>query len=82
MNKLNIIWLSCKQATFLISKKEEGKLSMKERIQLRLHLGMCGFCSRFQKQTLFFTKNAPHIHEQVDITLSEEKKTEIKELMK
>lgn len=82
MSKLNIIWLSCKQATFLMSKKEEGKISFKERVQLRLHLSICDFCTRFQKQTAFFTKNAPHTHEHVDAKLSDEKKTEIKELMK
>lgn len=65
-----------------MSKKEEGKISLKERVQLRLHLSICDFCSRFQKQTAFFTKNALHAHEHIDAKLSDEKKTEIKELMK
>jgi hypothetical protein len=59
MKFLNI---SCKKATFLISKKQETKLSLKESIGLRLHLGICGFCNLFQKQTLFIGKNAKHVH--------------------
>ncbi len=82
MSKLNIIWLSCERATFLMSKKEEGKISLKERLQLRLHLSLCDFCTRFQKQTSFFTKNAPHVHEHVDVKLSDEKKAEIKQQLK
>lgn len=82
MSKLNIIWLSCKQATFLMSKKEEGKISLKERIQLRLHLSLCDFCTRFKQQTGFFTKKAFHIHEHLDTPMSDQKKEEIKALMK
>jgi len=76
------IWLSCEQATFLMSKKEEGKLSLKEKIQLRLHLRICDFCTRFQQQVRFFTRHAAHSHEHTSAILREEKKEEIRELMR
>ena len=65
-----------------MSKKEEGKLTPVEKIQLRLHLGICDFCTRFQQQTKLFTSNAHHAHEHTHAVLSEEKKEQIRLLMK
>jgi hypothetical protein len=82
MSAFKFIWLGCKKATFLMSKKEEGKLTAIEKIQLKLHLGICSFCTRFQKQTNFFTKHAMHTHEHLPGTLSPQKKEAIKLLLK
>lgn len=76
------LYLSCKKATFLISKKEEGKLGMLERVQLKLHLSICGFCTRFEKQTRFFSKNATHLHDHQHVKLSDKKKEEIRSMLK
>lgn len=76
------IYLSCKKATFLISKKEEGKLTPVEKLQLKMHLGICDFCTRFEKQTKFFSKNSIHLHDHTHATLSDQKKEEIKSLLK
>ena len=76
------IWLSCEQATFLMSKKEEGKLAFKEKIQLRLHLRICDFCTRFQRQVRFFTRHAAQVHEHSGALLREEKKEEIRGVMR
>ncbi|MBL0358030.1 MAG: hypothetical protein IPP72_14675 [Chitinophagaceae bacterium] len=65
-----------------MSKKEEGKLTPIESVQLKLHLRICDFCSRFQKQAKFFTSHAMHTHEHLPATLSEEKKEVIRSLMK
>lgn len=43
--------LNCKQATILALKKEEGKISISERIKLSYHLLYCRFCRRFVKQS-------------------------------
>ncbi len=82
MSAFKFIWLSCEKATFLMSKKEEGKLSVTERIQLKLHLGICDFCSRFQKQTAFISRHADHLHHHHPATLSPEKKEAIIALLK
>ena len=42
--------LSCHEATFLMAKKEEGKLRVTERMKLKFHMAMCRFCRLFEKQ--------------------------------
>lgn len=65
-----------------MSKQEEGKLTLIERTQLKLHLGICDFCTRFQQQTKLFTSHAHHSHEHNIPTLSAEKKQAIKAMLK
>jgi hypothetical protein len=71
MAKLTI---SCKEATAFISKKEEGKLSFKQRIQLWMHLGICGLCKLFAKQNKIITKTSRDLHLHINATLSEDDK--------
>ena len=42
--------LSCKEVSHLISEGAERKLTLSERIGLRIHLWMCDNCRRFEKQ--------------------------------
>lgn len=41
----------CKQATLLSLKKEEGKITIPERVKLFYHLLYCVYCRRFVKQS-------------------------------
>jgi hypothetical protein len=66
--------LSCKKATYLISLKEERKLSFAQRIQLRAHLTVCGMCTLFEKQTAFISRNARHADEHASSSLRKEVK--------
>ncbi|MFP5042514.1 hypothetical protein [Parasediminibacterium sp. JCM 36343] len=60
---MNVVNISCKKATFLISKKEEkGKITLWERFTLRMHLSICSLCKRFELQTGFIGRNAKHNH--------------------
>jgi hypothetical protein len=52
--------LSCKEVSHLVSESLDCKLPFWQRIQVRLHLLMCRFCSRFRKQTLFLRDAARH----------------------
>lgn len=52
MEALKKITHNCKQATFLIEKKLIGRLSLREKIFLRIHLAGCGVCKLYQKQTI------------------------------
>jgi hypothetical protein len=45
--------ISCKDASRLVSQREEGPLSSWQRLVLRLHLSVCAACSRFEKQIAF-----------------------------
>ena len=47
--------LSCKEATFLIEKRLNNKLSILERIQLKGHLAFCKICT-------IYNKNAQILH--------------------
>jgi len=42
--------LTCKEASFLASKKLDKKLTLKERIDFSLHTSMCGLCRRYAKE--------------------------------
>lgn len=42
---------NCKQATLLSLKKEEGKISIIERVKLFYDLLYCSYCRRFVKQS-------------------------------
>ncbi len=44
--------LSCKEAANLVSESLEDLLTFRQRLALGVHLLMCRFCSRYQKQTL------------------------------
>ncbi len=62
--------ISCKEATDFITKKEESKLSLRQRFQLWKHLAVCNFCRLFAKQNKILTKNTPHLHTYIEDSLS------------
>jgi len=72
--------ITCKQATYLLSKKEEGRLTWIEKWRLSAHLGICSFCRLFEIQTNFITHNVAH--QQVDASMADTKKQEIAEQLK
>ncbi len=45
--------LSCKEVSELVSQSLDRKLSLRERIALRLHLMMCDMCINYRRQILF-----------------------------
>ena len=47
---MHILFLSCLKATELIEKKMHFKLSVREKMQLRIHKSMCNACSNYEKQ--------------------------------
>ena len=51
MSYLKKIIYNCRQATYLIDKKEMHPLTLRERIELRIHLLGCGFCRIYKKQS-------------------------------
>lgn len=52
MKKLmNVMMLSCVKATELMELKEVVPLSIKQKVQLRMHVAMCSGCRNYMKQT-------------------------------
>ncbi len=50
------LFLSCLKATELIEKRLHFKLSVKEKLQLKVHKMMCSACSNYEKQSIFIEK--------------------------
>lgn len=72
---MRFFMISCKKASYLVSKKEENRLSWWGSWQLRAHLGICSFCRKFEQQSGFIGRMAKQVtlHE----TLSPETKEKI-----
>jgi hypothetical protein len=51
MPSLKEITYNCRQATFLIEKKQYGGITIKEHLQLKYHLAGCSVCRIYQKQS-------------------------------
>lgn len=45
--------LDCHDATFLMSQACDRELTFSERMKLRLHIGLCRGCARFERQLPF-----------------------------
>lgn len=57
MKKLmHILFLSCLKATELIEKKFRFKLTLKEKLQLKMHKMMCEACTKYEKQSSILDK--------------------------
>jgi hypothetical protein len=48
--------LNCKDMTKLISDSLEGKISVRQRMELWLHIMMCGMCRRFRSNIIELRK--------------------------
>lgn len=48
--------LTCKEASRLISDGMDRRLSVPERIKLRLHVSICDACTRFTSQVAFLRR--------------------------
>lgn len=53
---IHIFFLSCLKATELIEKKLLFKLSVKEKLQLKMHKLMCEACTKYEKQSIIIEK--------------------------
>ncbi|MEY5048265.1 MAG: hypothetical protein RLZZ175_1624 [Bacteroidota bacterium] len=85
MGIVNKILLTCKKASFLVSKKQETKLSFLEHIQLKMHLSVCDMCTKFKIQTdqlsHFIKKHHQNLGENSATDLSDAKKNELQNII-
>jgi hypothetical protein len=81
-----MILLSCKQASILVSKSLGRRLSLRERMSLRLHLTICDGCTLFSQQLhairLFLRKRVSAIEANTELHLSKDAKIRIAEAIK
>ena len=71
---MKLLNISCKKATYLVSKKEENRLSWLERIQLRTHMTICSLCRKFEQQTGFIGSMIKHDHVHATLTPASKQK--------
>ncbi|OYW20332.1 MAG: hypothetical protein B7Z54_01420 [Sphingobacteriales bacterium 12-47-4] len=48
---VNKMMIHCHEATYFMAKKEEGKLSLVDKLKLSVHTSLCAACKKFEKQT-------------------------------
>lgn len=59
--------LTCKDASRLVSERQERKLGFRERLGLRIHLWMCAQCRRFEQQIQLLRRALQRISAQTDV---------------
>jgi len=47
---MSLVRLTCREASRLLTQREHRDLRAVERLRLRLHLGVCEMCTRFNGQ--------------------------------
>lgn len=53
---IHLFVLSCEKATLLIEKQLHTSLSPLEKLQLRIHLSLCKYCTAYKHKALFLDK--------------------------
>ena len=84
-DELNRVAYNCKKATLLIEKKQSGVLSLREKLELKIHLAGCSVCRLFEQQSieinriykLYFTESSRH--KKLDDQFKDRLAAEIKE---
>jgi len=82
MNELKNMIYNCRKATFLIEKKQLAALTLREQLELRIHLTGCSFCRLFQKQSIGINKMVYelfHPAENREIRLDDDYKKKLQE---
>lgn len=73
---MKYLMVNCREATFLMAKKEEGKLTLLEKMKLSMHTSMCSFCKKFEKQTSKIGRESRHVHTEKDLPVLAKEKIE------
>lgn len=50
-DEIKQIAYNCRKATFLIEKEMVGKITLREKLELKIHLTGCSICRIFQEQS-------------------------------
>ena len=56
MDKFTKIAYNCRKATLLIEKQQMGRLTMRERVELKIHLTGCSVCRTYHQQSIVINK--------------------------
>lgn len=56
--ELRKIAYNCRKATFLIEKQQIGKIALREKMELKMHLAGCSICVTFMQQSAVINQMA------------------------
>ena len=56
--ELKKIAYNCRKATFLIEKQQIGKVTLREKLELKIHLTGCSICVTFMRQSTVINQMA------------------------
>lgn len=74
--------ITCKEATHLISIRDEEKLSLSTKLKLKLHLMLCKTCMYFSKHIEILKSSIKNMVNDPNISFSENKKIELEKKIK
>lgn len=57
--------ISCDKAAFLTSKAQEGRLSIFEKIELRVHILSCKYCKRYKQEIELLNRHVKQQNEKI-----------------
>jgi hypothetical protein len=80
MIKLKGIIYNCRQATFLIEKQQLSTLTLREKLELKIHLTGCSVCRIFKRQSSWINRlvrDLFHVSPPVGATLDPSFKNEL-----
>lgn len=82
MSEKKSIMITCKEATHLISIRDEEKLSFYVNFKLKLHIILCKTCFYFAKHVEILKISLKNIVNDKNVSFSDEKKEALKKVIK
>lgn len=79
--ELRKIAYNCKKATFLIEKQQIEKITLREKLELKIHLAGCSICITYMQQSLIINQMAKKMFKSDygELELDEEFKEQLKQ---
>lgn len=79
--------LNCKEVSFKVSESLDRKLPLLQRLMIRIHMMMCRYCARFQRQLLLIREMARYAQPMKEpingsATLSTDARARLKQTLK
>ncbi|WP_316802984.1 hypothetical protein [Pedobacter nototheniae] len=75
---------NCRKATFLIEKQQLTSITLREKMELKIHLAGCIICQTFMQQSITINKmvhNLFHSSNRTDLKLDKQFKEDLQEVI-
>ncbi|NJM16169.1 MAG: hypothetical protein HC896_13045 [Bacteroidales bacterium] len=65
MQAMEKLLISCEKSAYLVSKKLLKELTLKEKIDLRMHAMVCKYCQRYEKEMLLIQSHFAKVDKKI-----------------